>query len=199
MVGVDVPWNGNRLDCTGEKFAYQYQVPPQNVYGRDRKINANFSNTKVFENPSGHGRPHQNRGRPHRKVCFPVAPVVGRNSLTPAQFGRKGVCRKFGPKVYVYVVVSSLIWGKMRGMNDFAFLQDNYMDQGGRKLFKTCPPANTGTKISFPRSAELFPHHKTGRSTKSNSRKSAHAEASFKPHVVASHLRLPEVNSRSVL
>ena len=29
----------------------------------------------------------ENRGRPHQKVRFPVAPVVGRNFLTPGHPG----------------------------------------------------------------------------------------------------------------
>ena len=42
----------------------------------------------------------KNRGRPHRKVRFPAAPVAGRNFLTPGHPGVRvrNVRRKFGPK-----------------------------------------------------------------------------------------------------
>ena len=42
----------------------------------------------------------ENRGRPRRKVRFPVAPVVGRNFLTPGHPGTRvrNVRGKFGPK-----------------------------------------------------------------------------------------------------
>ena len=41
-----------------------------------------------------------NRGRPHQKVLFPAAPVVGRNFLTPGHPGVRvrNVRRKSGPK-----------------------------------------------------------------------------------------------------
>ena len=44
-----------------------------------------------------------NRGRPHQKVCFPVAPVVGRNFLTAGHSGTRvrNACRIFGQKVCV--------------------------------------------------------------------------------------------------
>ena len=32
----------------------------------------------------------ENRGRPHQKVRFPAAPVVGRNFLTPGHRGIRG-------------------------------------------------------------------------------------------------------------
>ena len=46
-------------------------------------------------------------------MVFPAAPVVGRKLFDPWASGRLGqdVRRKFGPKVYVYVVFSSLIKG----------------------------------------------------------------------------------------
>ena len=52
----------------------------------------------------------ENRGRPHQKVRFPAAPVVGRNFLTPGRPGVRvrNVCGKSGSKVYVYAVFSSL-------------------------------------------------------------------------------------------
>ena len=52
----------------------------------------------------------KNRGRPHRKVRFPPAPVVGRNFLTPGHQGIRvrNVRRNSDQKVYVYVVFSSL-------------------------------------------------------------------------------------------
>ena len=52
----------------------------------------------------------ENRGRPHAKMRFPAAPVVGRNFLTPGHSGVRvrNVRRKSGPKVYVYAVFSSL-------------------------------------------------------------------------------------------
>ena len=42
----------------------------------------------------------KNRGRPHQKVRFPAAPVVGRNSLTPGHPGVRvrSVRGKSGPK-----------------------------------------------------------------------------------------------------
>ena len=42
----------------------------------------------------------KNRGRPHREVRFPAAPLVGRNFLTPGHPGVRvrNVRRKFGPK-----------------------------------------------------------------------------------------------------
>ena len=42
----------------------------------------------------------ENRGRPHQKVGFPAAPVMGRNFLTPGHPGVRvgNVRRKFGPK-----------------------------------------------------------------------------------------------------
>ena len=42
----------------------------------------------------------ENRGRPHQKVRFPAAPVVGRNFLTPGQPGVRvrNVRTKSGPK-----------------------------------------------------------------------------------------------------
>ena len=42
----------------------------------------------------------ENRGRPHQKVRFPAAPVVGRNFLTPGHSGVRvrNVRRKSGPK-----------------------------------------------------------------------------------------------------
>ena len=42
----------------------------------------------------------ENRGRPHQKLRFPAAPVVGRNFLTPGHPGVRvrNVCGKFGPK-----------------------------------------------------------------------------------------------------
>ena len=42
----------------------------------------------------------ENRGRPHQKVRFPAAPVVGRNFLTPGRSGVRvrNVRVKSGPK-----------------------------------------------------------------------------------------------------
>ena len=42
----------------------------------------------------------ENRGRPHQKVGFPAAAVMGRNFLTPGHPGVRvgNVRRKFGPK-----------------------------------------------------------------------------------------------------
>ena len=65
-----------------------------------QKINAHFFCTKFFENPLGHGRSRQNRGRPHQKWVFPAALVMGRNFLTPGHPSvRVGNVRreKFGP------------------------------------------------------------------------------------------------------
>ena len=58
----------------------------------------------------------ENRGRPHQKVRFPAAPVVGRNFLTPGHSGVRvrNVRGKSGPKVYVYAVFSSLKKGGFR-------------------------------------------------------------------------------------
>ena len=62
---------------------------------RGQKINANFFCTKSFEN-----RPDQNRGRPHQKVRFSAAPVMGRNFLTKGRPGVRvrNVRGKSGPK-----------------------------------------------------------------------------------------------------
>ena len=42
----------------------------------------------------------KNRGRPHQKACFPAAPVVGREMLTPGHPDERvrNVHREFGPK-----------------------------------------------------------------------------------------------------
>ena len=42
----------------------------------------------------------ENRGRPHQKVCFPAAPVMGRNFLTPGHPGVRvrNVRGNSGPK-----------------------------------------------------------------------------------------------------
>ena len=63
---------------------------------------------KVFQQPFGSwtSAPKivdvraENRGRPHQKVRFPAAPVVGRNFLTPGHSGVRvrNVRRKSGPK-----------------------------------------------------------------------------------------------------
>ena len=37
------------------------------------------------------------------------------------------------------------------------FIQENHMDQGGRKQMKKCPPAGTGMKIEFPRQGQQQP------------------------------------------
>ena len=75
-----------------------------------KNINANFFCTKFFKNASGHGRPRQNRGRPHQKVRFSAAPVMGRNFLTQGSSGHKGQVSAGNPdqKVYVYAAFSSL-------------------------------------------------------------------------------------------
>ena len=52
----------------------------------------------------------ENRGRPHQKVCFPAAPVVGRDFLTPEHSGVRvrSVRRKSGPKSLCLCFFSSL-------------------------------------------------------------------------------------------
>ena len=51
----------------------------------------------------------ENRGRPHQKVRFPAATVVGRNFLTPGHPGVRvrNVHANPDQKVYVYAVFSS--------------------------------------------------------------------------------------------
>ena len=58
----------------------QIQAQKHHLTIKDQKIKANYFRTDFFENPLGHGRSR-------RKVCFPVAPEVGRNSLTLRQPG----------------------------------------------------------------------------------------------------------------
>ena len=55
----------------------------------------------------------ENRGRPHQKVRFPAAPVVGRNFLTPGHSGVrvKNVRGKSGPKSLCLCCFSSLKLG----------------------------------------------------------------------------------------
>ena len=48
----------------------------------------------------------KNRGRSHQKVRLPVAPVMGRNFLTSVH---PVSAENSDPKVYVYVVFSSLL------------------------------------------------------------------------------------------
>ena len=54
----------------------------------------------------------ENRGRLHQKVCFPAAPMMGRNFSTPRRPGVRvrNVNRNPDRKNYVYVVLSSLIF-----------------------------------------------------------------------------------------
>ena len=52
----------------------------------------------------------ENRGRPHQKVRFPAAPVVGEKFLTPGHPGVRVRMSAGNPdqKIYVYAVFSSL-------------------------------------------------------------------------------------------
>ena len=48
----------------------------------------------------------ENRGRPHQKVRFPAAPVVGRNFLTPGHSGVrvKNVPREIRAKKFMFML-----------------------------------------------------------------------------------------------
>ena len=73
--------------------SHQESEGTEGPHDRGQKINANFFCTKFLGDPSDHGRPHQ-------KVRFPAAPVVGRNFLTPGHPGIRvrNVRGKSGPK-----------------------------------------------------------------------------------------------------
>ena len=62
----------------------------------------------------------KNRGRPHQKVRFSAAPVMGRNFLTQGRPGVRvrNVRGKSGQKVYVYAVFSSLELKRKRVENE---------------------------------------------------------------------------------
>ena len=72
----------------------------------------------------------ENRGRPHEKVRFPAAPVVGRNCLTPGHSGVRvrNVRRKSGPKslclccfFFPEKLSFSLVVGKIANRQSLAF------------------------------------------------------------------------------
>ena len=67
---------------------------------RGQKINANFFVQSFSTTLRVMDVRAENRGRPHQKVRFPAAPVVGRNFLTPGHSGVRvrNVRRKSGPK-----------------------------------------------------------------------------------------------------
>ena len=115
----------------------------------------------------------ENRGRPHQKVCFSAAPVMGRNSLTPGHPGVRvrNVHGNPSQKVYVYAVFSSLIQaikspiegipGKGAILGDsFPWLMRNWAAaEGGGKTEKKKAYTTTTERKSF---GELFwPQRKT--------------------------------------
>ena len=57
---------------------------------RGQKINANFFCTKFFDNPSGHGRPHQKSWTSVPKSAFSCGPSGGEKLFDPWAFGREG-------------------------------------------------------------------------------------------------------------
>ena len=65
-----------------------------------KKINANFFVQSFLATLRVMDVRAENRGRPHQKVRFPAAPVVGRNFLTPGHPGVRvrNVRGKSGPK-----------------------------------------------------------------------------------------------------
>ena len=77
---------------------------------RGQKINANFFVQSFSTTLRVMDVRAENRGRPHQKVRFPVAPVVGRNFLTPGHSGVrvKNVRGKSGPKSLCLCCFSSL-------------------------------------------------------------------------------------------
>ena len=55
-----------------------------------KKINANFFRTKLFKNPSGHGRPRQKSWTSAPKSAFFCGPGDGEKLFDPGSSGRKG-------------------------------------------------------------------------------------------------------------
>ena len=70
----------------------------------------------------------ENRGRPHQKVRFSAAPVMGRNFLTQGRPGVRvrNVCGKSGPKSLCLCVFSSLTIP----------VSSHFLRSPGRRLFK---------------------------------------------------------------
>ena len=69
-------------------------------YYRGQRTNANFFCTEIFENSSGHRRPHQKLWTSTPKSGFPAAPVMARNLLSPGHpcASVRNVGRKLGLK-----------------------------------------------------------------------------------------------------
>ena len=78
---------------------------------RGKKFNANFFVQSFSTTLRVMDVRAENRGRPHQKVRFPAAPVVGRNFSTPGHPGVRvrNVCGKSGPKSLCLCCFSSLI------------------------------------------------------------------------------------------
>ena len=49
------------------------------------------------------------------------------------------------------------LWNKITGTNDFAYLSRSIIWTRGARKKEKCPPAGTGTKISFPSNITSFP------------------------------------------
>ena len=81
------------------------------VLSRGQKINANFFVQSFSTTLRVMDVRAENRGRPHQKVRFSAAPVMGRNFLTPGHPGVRvrNVRGKSGPKSLCLCCFSSLI------------------------------------------------------------------------------------------
>ena len=78
--------------CTGEKWSKMVilTILVKMAFFRDQNINANFFWTKFFENPSGHGRPHQKSWTSAPKSVFSCGPGGGEKLFDSWATGRKG-------------------------------------------------------------------------------------------------------------
>ena len=60
------------------------------VIYRDQKINANIFWTKLFQNPSGHGRPRRKLWTSASRCAFSCGPAAGEKLFGPWSSGRNG-------------------------------------------------------------------------------------------------------------
>ena len=96
----DIPTSGSRMSQEYPAQKLMFRLLFTSCNNRGQKINANFFLQSFSTTLRVMDVRAENRGRPHQKVRFPAAPVVGRNFLTPGHPGVRvrNVRGKSGPK-----------------------------------------------------------------------------------------------------